>query len=132
MANQGHILVIEDDSAISEFLHDILSDEGYTVRVVSDATCAQAALTAHLPDLLLCDLHLPGLSGRALIAHLQHTITAAVPIMVMTADVDAARQLDGLNVAFCLIKPFDLTELCACVAIHLRVPTERACAAGAA
>jgi len=61
-------------------------------------------------------------SGRDLILHIQQTIPTDVSIVVMTADTHAEQYLDGLNVAFCLFKPFNLTAFFACVAAYIRVP----------
>jgi DNA-binding response OmpR family regulator len=123
MAYRGDILVIEDDAALGDFILEALGEESYTVRIVPDAAHASVALVGRMPDLVMCDLRLPGRPGRDLIVQLQHTLPADVPMIVMIADDQEARQLDDLNVAFCLRKPFDLTELFACVAASIRVPS---------
>jgi len=121
MSNCGDILIIEDDFAIGDFLSEALSDEGYTVRVIPDAARLSDALTTHIPDLVLSDLHMPGLSDRPLIIYLQGMLPADVPIVIMTADAHAAGQFADMNVAFCLVKPFDLDALFTCVATYIRV-----------
>jgi DNA-binding response OmpR family regulator len=123
MAYRADILVIEDDAALGDFILEALGEEGYTVRVIPDAAHASVALVERMPDLVMCDLRRPGRPGRDLIVQLQHTLPADVPIIVMISDDQEARQLDDLNVAFCLLKPFDLIELFACVAASIRVPS---------
>jgi DNA-binding response OmpR family regulator len=123
MEHCGDILVIADDAAIGELIREALSDEGYIVRVVPDTAHASVALVGHIPDLVMCDLPRPGLPGRDLIVQLLHTLPADVPMNVLISDDQEARELDDLNIAFCLMKPFDLTELFACVAAYIRVPS---------
>ncbi len=122
MRAAGAILVIAADAALGDFILDALGEEGYTVRGVPDAAHARVALGGRMPDLVLCDLPMPGLPGRDLIVQVQHTLPADVPMIVMISDDHEAHQLDDLNVAFCLLKPFDLPELFACVAACIRVP----------
>jgi len=69
----------------------------------------------------LCELRLLGLPGRDLIVHLQGVLPASVPIVIMTANAHAAHPWVDVNVASCLLKPFDLDTLFACVAAHRRV-----------
>jgi DNA-binding response OmpR family regulator len=90
MSNRGTILVIEDDFAIGDLIIDALSDEGYAVHVVSDAAKLRGGLSTRVPDLVLCDLHLPGLSPRDVLAHVQQIVPSDVPIVLMTADTQAA------------------------------------------
>jgi two-component system, OmpR family, response regulator len=120
MTHRGDILVIEDDAPLGDFILEALGEEGYTVRVVPDAAHASVALVERMPDLVMCDLPMP---VRDLIVQVQHTLPTDVPMIVLIANDQEARQLDNLNVAFCLLKPFDLTELFACVAAYIRVPS---------
>ena len=122
MTHRGHILAIENDTALGDFILEALGEEGYSVRVILDAAQACVTLGIRMPDLVLCDLPMPGLPGRDLIMQLQQTLPADVPIVVMATDTSPMRELDGLNVAFCLMKPFELTDLFACVAAYIRIP----------
>jgi DNA-binding response OmpR family regulator len=122
MTHRGDILVIEEDAALGDFILDALSDEGYTARVITDAADVDTAIIAGMPDLVLCELRLPFLSDRDLILQLRHALPADVSIVVMSTDTQAVHQLDDLNIAFCLMKPFELIALFACVAAYIRVP----------
>jgi two-component system, NtrC family, nitrogen regulation response regulator NtrX len=115
----GDILIIEDDTPISDFIAEVLEDEGYTVRSAHDRAAALTILANHLPNLILCDLHLPGVSSLTLIDDIRSAAGTAVPLVVMTADVQAARQLDMQGIAFCLLKPFSLEDLVSCVTTHM-------------
>jgi CheY-like chemotaxis protein len=86
MPRSGDILIIENDGPTSDFIADVLEDEGYTVRSAYEWTGALAALVAHRVDLLLCDLHLPGVSHLTVINDIRSTVGTPVPIVVMTVD----------------------------------------------
>ena len=65
------ILVVEDEPAILELLRVNLVDAGYDVKAAPDAETAQAMLKNDLPDLVLLDWMLPGMSGLALAKQLR-------------------------------------------------------------
>ena len=120
MQHAGDILVIDDHRPTIEFIADALTDEGYTVRTAPDAVHAQQALAERRPDLVLVDLHLPGKPGDQLARDLQNDGLGDVPVIIMTADVRLASTLSSEGTAFCLMKPFNLSDLFDCVATHLR------------
>ena len=116
----GDILVVDDDQPIVQLIAEVLTDEGYTVRTALNPADAHAAIADRYPDLILMDYHMPGQSGDALIHDLKANGLAAVPAILMTADVKAARELSMEGIAFCLLKPFDLNALIDCVTKHMR------------
>ncbi len=65
MANES-ILVVDDQPMSIKLVQAILAGEGYTVRVAANATEALQAVQISVPDLILMDIHLPGLDGLAL------------------------------------------------------------------
>jgi DNA-binding response OmpR family regulator len=115
----GTILVIEDDGATRDFIAELLSDEGYTVRGAPDAVVGIAALADGQSDLILVDYHLSAANGLT-VARSIRSIGINVPIVLMTADNDLPEHPDMANIAFCLLKPFQLAELLDCVAQHIR------------
>ena len=116
----GDILVVDDDEPTATFIAEALSDEGYTVRTALFAADVRAALIAQRPELVLLDLHLPGKTGDILVQDLKDDGLVHVPIVMMTADAKAARELSMDGIVFCLIKPFALDDLVECVAKHIR------------
>ena len=120
MHSAGDILVVDDDEPTATFIAEALSDEGYTVRTALFAAEARAALIAQRPELVLLDLHLPGKTGDILVQDLKDDGLVHIPIVMMTADAKAARELSMDGIACCLIKPFDLDDLVECVAKHIR------------
>jgi len=63
MTEQKKILVVEDEAIVLHTLQLILRQSGYDVRGAGDGTEALAIATAFLPDILLCDINLPGTNG---------------------------------------------------------------------
>jgi CheY-like chemotaxis protein len=120
MPRRGDVLVIEDDVPTSDFIASVLEDEGFSVRSAYDWNSALAALAAHRVDLILCDLHLPVVSHLTVIDGIRSMVGTAIPIVLMTADAQAARLLDMQGIACCLLKPFNLDDLLRCVATHLQ------------
>jgi DNA-binding response OmpR family regulator len=114
------ILVIDDDEPTVVFIAEALSDEGYTVRTALTPADARAAIVECHSDLVLLDLHLPGKTGDILVQDLKNDGLAHIPIILMTADAQAAQELSIEGIAYCLLKPFDLDELIDCVAKHIR------------
>lgn len=117
------ILVIEDEPDIQELISVNLSFAGYGVTRALSAEQAQLAIAAELPDLILLDWMLPGVSGIALAKKLRaRERTRHVPIIMLTAR-DAERdKLDGLEAGAddYITKPFSPKELVARIKAVLR------------
>ena len=63
MDNKKKILIIEDDPFLSSIIGVRLEKEGYTVAVATDGEAALVSVEKELPDLILLDIVLPGMSG---------------------------------------------------------------------
>jgi DNA-binding response OmpR family regulator len=114
------IAIVEDNPLIAHFVSEALSEEGYAVRVFSDGRSALAGIMANPPDLVLLDLGLPLIPGEEILSHIRRQNGADLPVIIMTASLQQARNLHGAT-AF-LAKPFDLFELLACVAQSIGFP----------
>ncbi len=117
------IMVVEDEPAIVELLRINLVDDGYRVLAAGDAETAQAMLKEALPDLLLLDWMLPGLSGMALAKLLRgDPRTRELPVIMITARSDEADRVAGLEawVDDYVTKPFSPRELKARIKAVLR------------
>ncbi|CAA9581878.1 MAG: hypothetical protein AVDCRST_MAG19-4107 [uncultured Thermomicrobiales bacterium] len=101
------ILVVDDEPAIRDLIEDVLRDEGHAVRGASDGLAALAEVERDPPDLIVCDLMMPRLDGRSLVARLREA-GAGVPVLIVSA---APRAAAGLAVSGVLAKPFDLGDL---------------------
>lgn len=101
------ILVVDDDPRICDLLEALFHDEGYLTRRAADGVEAMAAIAVAMPDLIVTDLMMPRLDGAGLIRRLREQ-GVAIPIIVISAVYDNARQLD---VTGFVPKPFDLMHL---------------------
>jgi signal transduction histidine kinase/DNA-binding response OmpR family regulator len=80
------ILVIDDDDPTREFIAELLSKSGFAVRTAADAAQARRQIDAALPELVILDLILPGVSGFQLLADWRgDSRTANLPVFVLTS-----------------------------------------------
>jgi two-component system phosphate regulon response regulator PhoB len=117
------IMVVEDEPSILELLRINLVDAGYDVHEAADAESAQRMLKESLPDLVLLDWMLPGLSGLAFAKQLRGDArTRELPVIMVTARTDEADKVAGLEawVDDYVTKPFSPRELKARVKAVLR------------
>lgn len=110
------ILVVDDEPANVHFLQRLLEHEGYTnvITAVSGAAALSQAL-AQQPDLILLDLHMPGIDGYEVLDVLRTSSESGVylPILVFTADVtrEARKKALELGASDFLTKPGDAQEI---------------------
>jgi DNA-binding response OmpR family regulator len=82
----AHVLLIEDEPNISEAIRFILSRDGCTVTTLNDGSGLAETLSKDLPDLVILDLMLPGISGMELLVRLRaDPATQDLPVMMLTA-----------------------------------------------
>ena len=119
----ARILVVEDESAIAELVAINLRHAGHEVTLAADALQAQAEVDAVLPDLVVLDWMLPGLSGLGLARHWRDAArTRSLPIIMLTARAEEADKIAGLDAGAddYLAKPFSTQELMARIRAVLR------------
>ncbi len=111
------VAVIDDDVAIGDLLAEVLTREGYGVLRAYSGTEALYLLSRERPDLVLLDLMLPGLSGEAVLSHIQ-----GVPVIVLSARADVQDKVNLLlgGAADYVAKPFQIEELLARITVQLR------------
>ena len=108
------VLVVEDDKPIGNVIVDAVNDEaGYTAVRVGTATEALETLRAVPADLIVLDLHLPGMSGVELYDQLRlDDRYRDVPVIFETGTMrEHAEALRERGVAMYVKKPFDLNDL---------------------
>jgi PAS domain S-box-containing protein len=119
----GRVLVADDNADMREYLHRLLSPR-YDVEVVGDGKTALAAALAEPPELVLCDVMMPGLDGRELLAALRgDSRTARVPVLLLSARAGQEAAVEGLAAGAddYLVKPFAAQELMARVGAHVQL-----------
>jgi CheY-like chemotaxis protein len=110
------ILVVEDDSALREFLCTALADEFEVAGAVSGEEAVDLARQLR-PDVVLLDVMLPGLSGLDVVRVIRADPSLRdTPVLVMTAfsEIDAG-DAEAAGASRFLAKPFDLQQLTAAV-----------------
>jgi two-component system phosphate regulon response regulator PhoB len=117
------VLVVEDESAIAELIAINLRHAGFEVTLAASADQAQAAVDKVLPELVLLDWMLPGLSGLALAKQWRaQARTRELPIIMLTARGEEGDRVTGLDAGAddYLAKPFSPKELLARIRAVLR------------
>ncbi|MEM7540985.1 MAG: phosphate regulon transcriptional regulator PhoB [Pseudomonadota bacterium] len=118
-----NILIVEDERAIREMVAFTLSGDGYDYLEARDADEARKALNNEIPDLILLDWMLPGLSGIDFARRLKRDPrTAGIPIIMLTAKSDEAEKVKGLDYGAddFVTKPFSTRELLARIRAVIR------------
>ena len=106
------ILIAEDDLGVRSFLSQALSEEGYSVKTAADGRIAMEMMAQALPDLLITDLLMPGLTGWSVLARVRRQ-APHLPILVISGAM-AAAPLDSAplpNRTIFLPKPISLNQL---------------------
>ncbi|MDQ4068498.1 MAG: response regulator [Actinomycetota bacterium] len=105
------VLVVDDDPDIQEVAVLALDRLGHHSAIVAGSgEEGLRAARAHLPDVVLLDVMMPGMDGPSTLARLrQDEVTAGIPVVFLTAKTQAAERdrLAGMQVAGVLAKPFD-------------------------
>ena len=119
-----NILVVEDEDAIREMLVMVLEQAGLNVIAVASAEQAQHSLADNaLPDLVLLDWMLPGISGVELARRLKKDdLFKSLPIILLTARGEEEDKVRGLEIGAddYVTKPFSPRELVARIKAVLR------------
>ncbi len=110
--NPSRILVVEDDSALSQALTDTLTLSGYEVLNATDGEQALAKLDRDQVDMVLTDVQMRPMDGRALLRNLRSRFQD-LPVLVMTAygTVEQAVEAMKLGAVDYLAKPFEVDDL---------------------
>ncbi len=117
------VLVVEDDRAQGLFAQSVLQGAGMEANVVTDAEAVLQALGRGRPDLILMDLHLPGVDGMRLTAMIrQQPGMELLPIVFLSGDPDPERQFEVLDIGAddYLSKPIRPRHLIAAVSNRIR------------
>ena len=118
---KSHILVVEDEGKLAQFIKLELEYEGYEVTVVNDGLGGLATAREITPDLILLDWMLPAISGLEICRRLRQT-GDKVPIILLTAKDEVSDRVAGLDAGAddYMIKPFSIEELLARIRANLR------------
>lgn len=127
------VLVVEDESDIAALIAYQLTREGFRVETARTGTEALDAVGREIPDLVVLDRMLPGLSGDEVLARLKREpATASVPVLVLTAKREQEDRIEGFELGAddYLTKPFSPRELVLRARAILRRMSEGTSASG--
>lgn len=127
------VLVVEDESDIAALIAYQLTREGFRVETAANGPDALRAVHREIPDLVILDRMLPGLSGDDVLKSLKaESTTRSIPILVLTAKREQEDRIAGLEAGAddYLTKPFSPRELVLRCQAILRRMQETAGAAG--
>jgi two-component system, sensor histidine kinase and response regulator len=117
------ILVIEDDDQVRLVLEVALKRSGYDIAVTVNGEEGIQRAREWLPDLVLCDINMPVMDGRAVLKAMRNDPALANrQFVLMTGDQKRDRQREGMDLGAddYLPKPFEIDELITCVKARLR------------
>jgi DNA-binding response OmpR family regulator len=118
------ILVVEDETAIADFVQRGLESEGYAVACAGDGIEGERLALGDDVDLVVLDLMLPGQDGMAVLESIRRS-RPGLPVIVLTARDAVEDKVSGLDggATDYVTKPFSFDELTARIRAHLRRPT---------
>ena len=117
------ILVVEDETAIADFVQRGLESEGYAVECAADGLEGEKQALEGKPDLVVLDLMLPGRDGMSVLGTIRDS-KPTLPVIVLTARDSVEDKVHGLDggATDYVTKPFSFDELTARIRAHLRDP----------
>ena len=116
----ANILLIEDDTEISELLSTLLAQEGFSISTAFDGTDGENMALSNDFDIIVLDIMLPGKDGLSVLRDIRGQVTT--PILMLTAKGDELDRIIGFEMGAddYLPKPFNPRELIARIKALLR------------
>ena len=106
------ILVVDDDPQVLGLIAQTLARAGYHTVTASGPVTALEEVADHSPDLMILDMHLPGLHGLELVQVLRDSSTRFTPAIAITGDADVdPDEVQAHGFVALLKKPFSLQDL---------------------
>ena len=110
----ARVLVVEDEADIAALVAYQLTREGFRVETAADSSQALSSIEREVPDLLVLDRMLPGVSGDEILRMLRkQPATRGLPVLMLTAKREQEDRIEGLELGAddYLTKPFSPREL---------------------
>jgi DNA-binding response OmpR family regulator len=96
---KARILLVEDNETQAETTKKVLEKSGYEVLWAENGVAAMKAVVTDLPDVVLLDLILPGMSGTDFFRWIKHNIyTRGIPVIMLTAMGSVDDKASGIKV----------------------------------
>lgn len=124
----GYILIVDDMPANLGILSDILQTQGYQVRMAEDGESALEIVAEALPDLILLDIMMPGITGYEVARRLKaNPATSEIPVIFISALDRMQDRVEGFKAGGVdyVAKPFFVQEVLARVKTHVALRQAR-------
>lgn len=121
------ILIIEDEKDLRESIIDFLEIEGFKCLGASDGIEGVELARRELPDMIICDIKMPGLTGHEVLKELRRdSRTSAIPFIFLTALIDKTDMRRGMDLGAddYLTKPFLTEDLLSAIKTRLNKTQE--------
>jgi two-component system, OmpR family, KDP operon response regulator KdpE len=120
MSNKMLILLVEDESGISNFISAVLASNDYNVIKTSKGKEAISMTASHCPDLILLDLGLPDIDGIEVLKNIRNW--TSIPVIVVSARGHEREKVEALDLGAddYITKPFGTSELLARIRTAVR------------
>ena len=106
------VLIVDDDEDMQALLQTVLENQDYEVVTAEDGLVALEELEKSAPDLIVLDLMMPRMDGYAFTEELRNRgLQSSIPIIVLSADVNAKQNSEQLGADRYMAKPFDVRDL---------------------
>lgn len=112
--NMKKILVIEDEASLRNEISDVLNFEGFEVVQADNGLDGEKMAKTHLPDVILCDIMMPGINGMELLSRLRsQDTTNRIPFIFMSALSERRHLRSGMELGAddYITKPFTIQEI---------------------
>lgn len=128
MTSGKRVLIVDDEAPIREMIAVALEMAGYECLEADSAQSAHPIIVDSLPDMILLDWMMPGISGIEFARRLRRDeMTSDIPIIMLTAKTDEDNKIQGLETGIddYITKPFSPRELVARLKTVLRRTTPK-------
>ena len=120
MSSADDILIVDDDADMTEVVELVLQEAGYRTRTAVNGRDALEVVAASMPALILLDMLMPVMNGGQFAREFRTRYGGAVPIVIATAAEHVHSRGEEIDATDFLAKPFDVADLLAVVARHVR------------
>jgi DNA-binding response OmpR family regulator len=117
------ILIVDDEAGFRDAVDAMLSLNGHSVIHAEDGVRGLESIKKNSPDIVLCDIEMPGLRGFEVLAELRkNPALSKIPLIFLTGKTDISYMVEAmqLNVNDFLTKPFSEEELLGAIDVQLK------------
>jgi CheY-like chemotaxis protein len=124
----SQLLIVDDSPENITMISETLKKEGYKIKIATNGQQALKSIKGSLPDLILLDVLMPGLSGYEVCEQIKaDPATEEIPVIFLTAESDSESLVKGFTMGAVdyITKPFEPSELLIRVQTHLKLEWQR-------